>query len=56
VSKWEVVHKDPSIELVDVTANLVKLFKPDEATLKMLADMDKQPPVSLLELLMNPEK
>lgn len=56
VSKWEVVHKDPSIELVDVTANLVKLFKPDEATLKMLGDMDKQPPVSLLELLMNPEK
>jgi hypothetical protein len=56
VSKWEVAHKNPSIELIDVTANLVKLFKPDEATLKMLADMDKQPPVSLLELLMNPEK
>jgi len=56
VSKWEVVHKDPSIELVDVTANLVKLFKPDEATLKMIGDIDKQPPVSILELLMNPEK
>jgi len=56
VSKWEVVHKDPSIELVDVTANLVKLFKPDDATLKMIGDMDKQAPASLLEILMNPEK
>jgi len=34
----------------------VKLFKPDEATLKMIGEMGKQPPVSLLELLMNPEK
>jgi hypothetical protein len=56
VSKWEVVHQAPSIEIVDVTANLVKLFKPNEQTLKILEELSKQPPVPLLELLLAPEK
>jgi hypothetical protein len=56
VSKWEVAHAEPSIEIVDVTANLVKLFKPDERTLKILEELSKQPPVPLLDLLLSPEK
>jgi hypothetical protein len=56
VSKWEVVHKNPSIEIVDVTSYLVKLFNPDEMTLKLLEELPKQPPVPLLELLLAEEK
>jgi hypothetical protein len=51
VSKWEVVHKNPSIEIVDVTSHLVKLFNPDEQTLKIIEELSKQPPMPLLEAL-----
>jgi len=56
VSKWEVVHKNPSIEIVDVTFQLAKLFKPDEKTLKLLEELPNQPPVPLLELLLAKEE
>jgi hypothetical protein len=56
VSKWEVVHKNPSIEIVDVTSHLVKLFNPDGMTLKILEELPKRPPVPLLELLVAKEK
>jgi hypothetical protein len=51
VSKWEVAYKNPSIEIVDVTSHLVKLFNPDEHTLKILEELPKQPPLPLLEVL-----
>jgi len=51
VSKWEVAYKNPSIEIVDVTSHLVKLFNPDERTLKIIEGLSKQPPISLLEAL-----
>jgi len=51
VSKWEVAYKNPSIEIVDVTSHLVKLFNPDEQTLKIIEGLSKQPPISLLEAL-----
>jgi hypothetical protein len=56
VSKWEVVHKNPSIEIVDVTSHLVKLFNPDEQTLKIIEELSKQPPIPLLELLLAKEE
>lgn len=56
VSKWEVVHKNPSIEIVDVTSHLVKLFNPDEMTLKTIEGIQKQPPIPLLELLLAKEE
>ncbi|OGD20279.1 MAG: hypothetical protein A2W03_04420 [Candidatus Aminicenantes bacterium RBG_16_63_16] len=56
VSKWEVVQQGPAVEIVDVTADLVKLFKPDGTTLKILDEMSKQPPIPLLTLMMMPEK
>jgi Skp family chaperone for outer membrane proteins len=51
VSKWEVAYKNPSIETVDLTSHLVKLFNPDENTLKILEELAKQPPLPLLEVL-----
>ncbi len=52
MSKWEVVYNNPSIEIVDVTSQLVKLFNPAESTLKMLETLPKQIPIPLLELLL----
>jgi ABC-type amino acid transport substrate-binding protein len=51
VSKWEVAYKNPSVEIVDVTSHLVKLFNPDEQTLKLIEGLLKQPPMPLLEAL-----
>jgi hypothetical protein len=51
VSQWEVAYKNPSIEIVDVTSHLVKLFSPDENTLKILEELPKHPPMPLLEAL-----
>lgn len=57
VSKWEVVYRNPSIEIVDVTSHLVKLFNPDERTLKMIIeDLPKQAPMLLVELLIELSK
>ena len=57
VSKWEVVYRNPSIEIVDVTSHLVKLFNPDERTLKMIIeDLAKQAPLPLIELLIEIRK
>lgn len=56
VSKWEVMFKNPSIEIVDVTSHLVKLFNPGEEGLKVMKNLQKQPPVPLLELLLELSK
>jgi hypothetical protein len=50
-SKWELAYQNPSLEVVDVTSNLVKIFNPDERTLKILEDLSKQPPIPLYEAL-----
>jgi Skp family chaperone for outer membrane proteins len=49
VSKWDMVYQSPDAEFVDVTDQLVKLFKPDEKTLKIGEDLRKIPPISLEE-------
>ena len=51
VSQWEVMHKTPSVEIVDITSSLAKLFNPDEQTLKFIEGTKQQPPIPLLELL-----
>ncbi len=57
VSKWELVYRNPSIEIVDVTSHLVKLFNPDERTLKMIIEeIPKHAPVPLVELLIEKSK
>jgi len=50
VSKWEVVHADPSIEYIDVTMPLVMRFKPSETTLKMIEQMKSSAPIPLEKL------
>ena len=51
VSKWELVYRNPSIEIVDVTSHLVKLFNPDDRTLKIVEELLKQAPIPLIDLL-----
>jgi hypothetical protein len=51
VSQWEVMHKTPSVEIVDITSSLAKLFNPDEQTLKFIEGTKQQLPIPLLELL-----
>ena len=56
VSKWEVMFKNPSIEIVDVTSHLVRLFNPGDSGLKEIESLKEQPPVPLLELLLELSK
>jgi hypothetical protein len=55
VSRWELPYADPAIEQVDVTLALVKLFNPDEQTLKMIGEMKNQPPIPFAELPLDPK-
>jgi hypothetical protein len=50
VSKWELVYTDESIECVDVTPRLVKLFNPNEKVLKWIEDGSNQDPIPLEKL------
>jgi hypothetical protein len=50
VSKWEMPYRDPAVQIVDVTLPLARLFKPDEATLKILGELTAQEPIPLDEL------
>jgi hypothetical protein len=51
VSKWDIVHADPSLEFVDVTLAMVQPFHPDEAVLKLIRDeLPKVDPVPIAEL------
>jgi hypothetical protein len=51
VSKREIVYKNPSIEIVDVTSDLAKLFNPDESALRIIEDLRTNTPVPLIEVL-----
>ncbi len=54
VSKWEVPYKDASVETVDVTVPLVRLFNADERMLKMVTEIQAQPPVPFEKLPLDP--
>jgi hypothetical protein len=54
VSKWEVPYKDASVELVDVTMPMAKLFNPDEKLLKGIEQLVAQPPVPFEKLSLDP--
>jgi hypothetical protein len=54
VSKWELPYKDATVEVIDVTVAVAKLFMPDEQTLKTLSELAAQPPVPLDELSLDP--
>ncbi len=46
VSKWDVVYQNPSVELIDITNEIVKPFNPNEKTLKSIRSIQTHPPVS----------
>lgn len=50
VSKWEVVYQNPSIELIDITDEIVKPFSPGEKTLKSIQSIQTHQPFSQEEL------
>jgi hypothetical protein len=50
VSKWNIVYQLPAVKFVDVTDLMVKPFDPDEATLTVIKDIQKQDPIPLEEL------
>jgi hypothetical protein len=51
VSKWEVhYYKDSSVELVDVTMPMVRLFTTNPDLLKMIQQMLSQPPIPFDQL------
>lgn len=56
ISKWELVYKDSSLEYVDVTAQLVNLFKPSTQTLKWIESIKTQNPIPIDKLSMDPIK
>jgi len=56
VSKWELAYQNPSFEIVDVTSYLVKIFNPDDQTLKIIEELSKQPPIPLFEALQMKEE
>ena len=47
VSKWELNHQSPGIEVVDVTDELVALFHPSEKVLCWVKDLKSRPPLPL---------
>ena len=50
VSKWEMPYQDASVEVVDVTLPIARLFKPDEQTLQILGELKDQKPVPFDEV------
>ena len=47
VSKWELNHQSPGVELVDVTDELVALFHPSAKVLGWVKDLKSRPPLPL---------
>jgi hypothetical protein len=50
VSKWEVMFQSPTVELVDITSQLVQLFQPTEKGLKWIKDMQNIAPIPMDKL------
>jgi hypothetical protein len=55
VSKWEMPYQDSSVETVDVTLAIAKLFKPTDQTLKIIEQMKTQEPVPFEKLPLDPK-
>jgi len=54
MSKWEIMFADESIELVDITDQLVDYFNPNEETRKILEQVKSIDPVPIEEIYVNP--
>jgi hypothetical protein len=47
VCKWDIVHRDPAAQFVDVTLLMVKPLNPSEKTLKVMEELAKHPPLPI---------
>ena len=56
VSRWEMVHRDPSLKTVDVTRELAMLFDPDEKRLAIVDELKERKPLPREAVLMHEEK
>ncbi len=54
VSKWEIMFADESVELVDITDQLVDYFNPNKETRKILEQVKSIDPVPIEEISVNP--
>ena len=54
VSKWQIAHKDPSVEYVDVTRDLVKLFNPSLLKIDDIVSYCKSAPIPIEKMSMTP--
>jgi hypothetical protein len=50
VSKWEVAYQSPTVEVVDITNDLIKVFEPNERVLKIVDELKKHPPIDEEEI------
>jgi hypothetical protein len=51
VSKWEIAYKNSSVELQDITMDLIKLFNPTEQTLNIAEEMQTKSPIPIEEAI-----
>lgn len=50
VSKWELNHQSPEVEIVDVTDQIVALFHVNERGLKWCKEIQQKPPLPLEQI------
>jgi Skp family chaperone for outer membrane proteins len=55
IPKWQIAYRDPSVEYVDVTPQLVKLFNPADKTLKAIEELRKQEPIPIEKMSYDPK-
>jgi len=54
LSKWEIMFANESIDLIDITDQLVAIFNPDEATSKIIDNIKSMEPVPIEKISINP--
>jgi Skp family chaperone for outer membrane proteins len=55
VPKSQIAYSDASVEYIDVTPQLVKLFNPRDETLKTIEELRKQEPVPIEKISYDPK-
>jgi len=56
LSKWEIMFADESIELIDITDQLVAMFSPDDATQKIIDNIKAMVPIPIGQVPIDPMK
>lgn len=54
VSKYELIHADPDVDVVDVTMHLVNIWEPSDRVLGWISELPQHEPLPLLEVLALP--